>query len=146
MFRASARQRKLLDTFRGGTECHGVARILVIDDEPMVGLMIRRMLSPPHDVTTKHSGRSALEQLRGGDRYDVIVTDLHMADGDGIWLRGEVAKIDPEAPRRMLFLTGGAGSADAREFLDQPGVRWIEKPFRSAELIAAIGEILLSGS
>src|SRR5262249_46571578 len=146
MFGAGARQRKLLDTTRRGSQCHGVARILVIDDEPMVGLMIRRMLSPPHEVFAQSSGRSALALIQGGERYDVIVTDLHMADGDGIWLRAELAKIDPSAPRRMLFLTGGAGSADAREFLDQPGVRWIEKPFRGAELLAGIEQILVSGS
>ena len=119
-----------------------MARILVIDDEPMVGLMIRRMLSPPHEVAVQRSGRDALALVQGGERYDAIVTDLHMPDGDGIWLRGELAKIDPAAPAHMLFLTGGAASAQARDFLDQPGVRWLEKPFRAAQLLEAIEAIL----
>jgi CheY-like chemotaxis protein len=123
-----------------------VARILVIDDEPMVGLMMRRLLSPPHDVIVQQSGQTALALFSAGERFDVIVTDLHMADGDGIWLRQELSRIDLPSARRMLFLTGGAGSAQAREFLEQPGVRWLEKPFRSAELLSAIGAILLSGS
>ena len=72
----------------------------------------------------------------------MILTDLHMPDRDGIWLRGELARVDPSAPRRMLFLTGGAGSAEAQEFLDQPGVRWLEKPFRSVDLLARIEEVL----
>jgi CheY-like chemotaxis protein len=123
-----------------------VARILVIDDEPMVGLMIRRMLSPPHDVDVQRSGRAALELLQKGERYDVIVADLHMPDGDGVWLRAEATRLDAALPRRMLFLTGGAGSAQAREFLQQPGVQWLEKPFRAAELMAKIEEIVVSGS
>src|SRR5437016_4776545 len=108
----------------------------------MVGLMIQRMLSPAHQVTAQRSAQGALELVKRGERYDVILTDLHMPDRDGIWLRGELARIDPSAPRRMLFLTGGAGSAEAQEFLDQPGVRWLEKPFRSAELLARIEEVL----
>ncbi|MFN2546537.1 MAG: response regulator [Myxococcales bacterium] len=119
-----------------------MARILVIDDEPMVGLMIGRMLSPGHEVAVQRTAQGAIDLIRSGERYDVIVTDLHMPDGDGIWLRGELARIDPGAPGRMLFLTGGAGSAQARQFLDQPGVRWLEKPFRSAELLAGIEAIL----
>ena len=119
-----------------------MARILVVDDEPMVGLMIQRTLSPPHQVAVQRTASGALELYRGGERYDVVLTDLHMPDRDGIWLRRELSLIDAGAPRRMLFLTGGAGSAEAQAFLDQPGVRWLEKPFRSADLLARIEEIL----
>ena len=108
----------------------------------MVGLMIRRMLSPAHEVAVQRSAQGALQLMQSGERYDVILTDLHMPDRDGIWLRGELARVDPSAPRRMLFLTGGAGSAEAQEFLDQPGVRWLEKPFRSVDLLARIEEVL----
>jgi len=145
MFDAKGDPGKLLDMGKPRTQCGNVARILVIDDEPMVGLMINRMLSPAHEVAVQRSAQGALELMRSGERYDVIVTDLHMPDGDGIWLRAQLAGIDPGAPRRMLFLTGGAGSAEAREFLEQPGVRWLEKPFRSAELLAGI-EAIVSGS
>ena len=146
MFGATGGLGKLLDTAPGGSHCEWVARILVIDDEAMVGLMIQRMLSPAHQVTAQLSARSALALVKNGERYDVIITDLHMPDGDGIWLRAELARVDPGAPRRMLFLTGGAGSAEAQEFLDQPGVRWLEKPFRSADLLARIEDVILSGS
>jgi len=142
MFDAEGALGKLLDTARRRSQSEPVARILVIDDDPMVGLMIRRMLSPAHEVAVQRSAQGALELVQSGERYDVILTDLHMPDRDGIWLRGELARVDPSAPRRMLFLTGGAGSAEAQEFLDQPGVRWLEKPFRSADLLARIEEVL----
>ena len=142
MFDAEGALGKLLDTARRPSQCELVARILVIDDDPMVGLMIRRMLSPAHEVAVQRSAQGALQLMESGERYDVILTDLHMPDRDGIWLRGELARVDPSAPRRMLFLTGGAGSAEAQEFLDQPGVRWLEKPFRSVDLLARIEEVL----
>src|SRR5713226_8732664 len=138
MFDAEGALGKLLDTVRRRSQCEPVARMLVIDADPLGGLMIRRMLSPLHEVVVQRTAQGALELVQGGERYDVILTDLHMPDRDGIWLRGELARVDPSAPRRMLFLTGGAGSAEAQEFLEQPGVRWLEKPFRSADLLARI--------
>ena len=123
-----------------------MARILVVDDEPMVGLMIQRTLSPPHDVSVQKSATGALDLFRKGERFDVILADLNMPDGGGIWLREQLAQVDPPSVRRMLFLTGGAGSAEAQDFLDQPSVRWLEKPFRSAQLLARIEDILRGSS
>ena len=123
-----------------------MARILVVDDEPLIGLMIQRMLSPPHEVAVQLTARGAAGLVRGGERFDVVLADLNMPDRDGIWLRRELARLDPGSARRMLFLTGGAGSAEAQEFLEQPGVRWLTKPFRSAELLAGIEDILRAES
>ena len=122
-----------------------MARILVIDDEPLVALVIRRALEDAHQVTVQASAPAALALIREGDRFDAILTDLHMPDGDGLWLREQLEGIDPSLPSRMLFLTGGAAHEKEREFLGRPGVRWLAKPFRAAELIGRVEE-LLSGS
>lgn len=108
-------------------------RILVVDDEPLVALMIRRTLEPAYAVTVQRSGREALELVRGGERFDVIITDLHMPDGDGAWLHGELTQLDEAQARRMVFLSGAPHG-----FLGLPGLRWLPKPFRSRELIAQI--------
>jgi two-component system NtrC family sensor kinase len=122
-----------------------VARILIIDDEPLVALMIRRTLEDAHAVTVASSARGALALFQQGERFDAIVSDLNMPDGGGIWLRGELERLDPALSRRMLFLTGGSMSAGSDAFLRQPGVRWMQKPFRSAELMGRLAE-LLSGT
>jgi CheY-like chemotaxis protein len=116
-----------------------VRHILVIDDEPLVALMIQRTLEPTYQVSVQHSGRAALALVEGGERYDAIVTDLRMPDGDGSWVHGEIARIDPAQARRMVFLSGAPD-----EFLARPGVRWLGKPFRAAELIAQIEAALTS--
>jgi CheY-like chemotaxis protein len=110
-----------------------VRRILVIDDEPLIGMMIRRTLEPAYEVTVLTSGRAALEKLTAGARYDAIVSDLHMDDGDGQWLHAQLTLLDPAQARRMLFLSGAP-----HPFLDRPGVRSLAKPFRAAELIEQI--------
>jgi len=117
-----------------------VRHILVVDDEPLVALVIRRTLEPAYQVSVQHSGRAALALIERGERYDAIVTDLRMPDGDGGWMHGEIARIDPAQARRMVFLSGAPD-----EFLAQPGVRWLGKPFRAAELIAQI-EAAFEGS
>jgi CheY-like chemotaxis protein len=110
-----------------------VRHILVIDDEPLVALMIQRTLEPAYKVSIQHSGRAALALVESGERYDVIVSDLRMPDGDGSWVHGEIARLDPAQARRMVFLSGAPD-----EFLTRPGVRSLGKPFRAAELIAHI--------
>jgi CheY-like chemotaxis protein len=94
-----------------------VRRILVIDDEPLVALMIRRTLEPDHEVTVLHSGRAALLLFEQGARFDAIVTDLQMPDGDGAWLHGELARLDAAQARRTASsrdpACGGSSSPSA---------------------------------
>jgi CheY-like chemotaxis protein len=119
-----------------------VANILVIDDEPLVALVIRRTLEDAHQVTVQSSARAALALIEQGSRFDAILTDLHMPEGDGVWLRAQLERIDRTLSGRMLFLTGGAAQGHEREFLGRPGVHWLAKPFRAAELLARVEKIL----
>ena len=124
----------MLDTLAAGSQaCGTVRRILVVDDEPLVALMIQRTLTPDCTVEIRHSGRTALRLLEEGQRFDAVLTDLRMPDGDGLWLQAEIARLDAAQARRIIFLSGAHS-----EVLDQPGVRWLLKPFRAAELIALV--------
>jgi two-component system, NtrC family, sensor kinase len=121
-----------------------VARILVLDDEPMVALVIRRVLEDTHVVEVEHSACAAVDRFARGDRFDALIADLHLADGDAIWVRDQLLLIDPALPSRMLVLTGGASSEAGQAFLREPGVRWLQKPFRPAELLSRLEEVLRS--
>jgi two-component system NtrC family sensor kinase len=136
MFRAPGRHGKL----------PAVPRILVIDDERMVALMIRRALEDCHQIEVEHSARAAVDRFIRGERYDAVIADLHLPDGDAIWIRDRLARLDPGLPSRMLILTGGASTAAGSAFLDEPGVRWLQKPFRSQELLGRLDEVLRSHS
>jgi CheY-like chemotaxis protein len=131
--------------FRAG-RCRGklpaVARVLVIDDEQTVALMIRRALEESHEVTVEHSALAAVDRLERGERFDAIITDLHLADGDAIWIRDQLRRIDPALVARLLVLTGGASTPAALAFLEEPDVRWLQKPFRARELFGRLDEVL----
>jgi CheY-like chemotaxis protein len=132
MFRGRRRRGKL----------PAVARILVVDDEKLVALMIRRALEDGHQIEVEHSARGAVDRFARGERFDAVIADLHLPDGDAIWMRGEMGRLDPLLPARMLVLTGGASTAADRAFLEDPAVRWLQKPFRSQELIGRLEEVL----
>jgi CheY-like chemotaxis protein len=121
----------------------GVAprKILVVDDQPMLAKAIRRMLTG-HDVTVVGSAQEALTKLSAGDRYDVILSDLMMPGMSGMELHAAIGKLAPDQVTRMVFMTGGAFTPEARVFFDEVGSPTLEKPFDRAGLLAVIDNLL----
>jgi PAS domain S-box-containing protein len=113
-------------------------RVLVIDDEQALAAMIRRVLAKDCAVTLAADAREALALLDRPDAYDVILCDLMMPDMTGMDLFAEVARRHPGLERRFIFMTGGAFTPRATEFLAQVANRRLEKPFETAVLKAAV--------
>jgi PAS domain S-box-containing protein len=109
------------------------ASVLVVDDEASVGLAIRRVLGT-HDVTTVTSARDALRVLAAGKDFDVVLSDLMMPGMSGMDLYRELLRLYPHLARKVVFLTGGAFTADASSFLDRVDNERVEKPFDSQKL------------
>jgi PAS domain S-box-containing protein len=116
--------------------------VLVIDDEEPLAHALRRFLSGDHEVTAVHGAREALELLRGGKRYDVILCDVMMPQVTGMELHAAVGELDPAQAARMVFLTGGAFTPPAREFLDRVPNRRIEKPFDLEDVRELVHELM----
>jgi CheY-like chemotaxis protein len=60
----------------------------------------------------------------------------------GMDLHRELLKIVPEQASRMIFLTGGAFTAKARQFLSETPKEHLEKPFDPANLRAIVQRYL----
>jgi signal transduction histidine kinase/ActR/RegA family two-component response regulator len=118
------------------------ARILVIDDEPMVRAALVRILKQQHDVTPVASGAEALDQIRSNRHFDVILCDLMMPDMTGMDLHAEIARTVPSLLERIVFMTGGAFTASAKAFLERITNELLEKPFPPTEVRALVGRIL----
>jgi two-component system NtrC family sensor kinase len=112
-------------------------KILVVDDQPMLAKAIRRMLSG-HDVTLTGDARDALLKIESGERFDAIVSDLMMPFMSGMDLHKAVAQVAPDQVKRMVFMTGGAFTPEAREFFEQVSCPTLEKPFDRAALLAVL--------
>jgi len=120
------------------------ARILAVDDEPSVGRAIQRLLGGVHDVEITTDPRVALARIRDGERFDVILCDLMMPRMTGMDLHAELVSRGRHEADRVVFLTGGAFTNRAREFLDRTPNRWLEKPFDASTLRRTVGEVLRS--
>ena len=103
-------------------------RLLVIDDEPMILGALRRSLSADYNVTCVGDGRKAMERLRAGERYEAILCDLMMPDMTGMDLYAELEQLAPDQAARMVFVSGGAFTPRAREFLERVSNARVEKP------------------
>jgi PAS domain S-box-containing protein len=112
-------------------------RVLVIDDEPQVGALLVRVL-PEHHITSEVSARTALLRLRRGERFDHILCDLMMPDLTGMDFYDALAYIDPAIQPRVIFISAGAFTDRAREFLQTVQNRRLDKPFDVAELTAVL--------
>jgi CheY-like chemotaxis protein len=117
-------------------------RVLVVDDEPALLRFVCRVLDGVHEVVAASSGREALDLLRDGREFDVVLADLMMPNGTGMELYEEVRAAYPGMKDRFVFMTGGAFTARARAFLTQVPNRCIDKPFGTDELLATLGEAI----
>lgn len=114
------------------------ARVLIIDDEPLVARSIQRMLRE-HELVAVHSAREALETL---ERFepDLVLCDLMMPEMSGMDFHGELRKQHPELLPRLVFLTGGAFTESAARFLEEHRPRFMTKPVDPEELRALVRE------
>jgi PAS domain S-box-containing protein len=112
-------------------------RVLVVDDEPVVGKSLRRLL-PEHEVTVTGGAAEALAAIAAQPDIDVILCDLMMPEVSGIELYRELAVRHPELAPRVVFITGGAFTPEATAFLRQTGNPLLEKPFDLPRLRALV--------
>jgi CheY-like chemotaxis protein len=117
-------------------------KVLVIDDEPTIGAALRRILQDDHDVEVVTHARGALDLLDGGHRFDVILCDMMMPEQTGEGLHTELTRRLPDQAERMVFLTGGAFTPRAREFLERVQNPCMEKPFDGADVRALCARMI----
>ena len=120
------------------------ARILLVDDDPMITELVVDMLGiEGYDVDTATNGIEALQKLER-QRYDLIITDLHMPKLDGSGFYRELAQRKVHSLKRIIFLTGTTGASDEHRFVQESGVPVLLKPFNVSELIELVRRLLSS--
>jgi signal transduction histidine kinase len=117
-------------------------RILVVDDEEPVVRAASRILANEHDVAGATQAQVALDRVKNGERFDMILCDLMMPEMTGMELHAELVKIAPDQADAMVFITGGAFTPRARAFLDRVKNERFEKPFNATQLRALVRERL----
>jgi PAS domain S-box-containing protein len=114
-------------------------RILLIDDDRGIRSALRRILRK-HEVVEADSGERAMALLQHDPRFDVILCDMMMPAMSGAQLHRRLVDCCPEAARRVVFVTGGAFTPDAREYLSKVDNARVEKPFDPTVLREMVAE------
>jgi PAS domain S-box-containing protein len=116
------------------------ARILLVDDDASVARAVVQMLAG-HELTVARGGEEALSLILAGD-YEVVICDLMMPQVTGMELYEELRRARLEMTRRFIFMTGGAFTPGARDFLEKVPNAHLEKPFRAGDLRPLVHALL----
>ncbi len=118
------------------------ARVLVVDDERLVGRALERVLSRHHEVVCANSVARAKEILEEDPAFDVLLSDIMMPHQTGMDLHAWLEANHPGLASRTIFMTGGAFTPGAQSFLARVSNPHIDKPLRRDELLATIASLL----
>jgi len=116
-------------------------RVLVVDDEPAIVELVTTVLDRQGwRVDVAPGGRAALERLRQA-RYDLVLSDVRMPEGDGTdFYRAAVAQ-QQDLARRFLFITGDTANAEAGRLLEATRAPVLAKPFTPQALLRAVEQV-----
>jgi two-component system NtrC family sensor kinase len=114
------------------------SRVLVVDDEEPVGMLLARLLRDlGHEPTVVTSGVEALARL-SRESFDLVLSDIKMPGMSGFELHQALRQREPELAARLIFVTGDTLSAATQARIAQTGNPYIAKPFQIERLEALV--------
>ncbi|MFN2595500.1 MAG: response regulator transcription factor [Actinomycetota bacterium] len=120
-----------------------MARILVVDDNPDIRLLVSTILQDEgYDVQVAIDGRDALRILET-ENPDAIVLDVMMPEMDGYGVLRQLRATGRASKARVLMLTARNNEADWLRGYQSGANQYLTKPFDPDELIAAVQKLLL---
>src|ERR1700738_804719 len=116
-------------------------RILVVDDEETIREIVSSMLGGAHFQTRQAaSGIEALAILESGDEFDLVLSDLMMAEMDGIALLERAKERYPDMP--IVMVTAVHDIQVALQALRNGAYDYLLKPFEREQLLATVRRAL----
>ena len=117
-------------------------KVLVVDDDPIVGKSIDRTLSPRgYAVIAASNGPEALDKLARED-YDVVYTDIKMPGMDGLEVAARIKASRPWLP--VVIVTGYGTDANEAKAKDIGVAGFLRKPLSPEMIEASATDALLA--
>jgi DNA-binding NtrC family response regulator len=117
------------------------ARILVVDDEEAIREIVSSMLANAgYSTLQAASGKEALEILGSGEEFQLMLSDLMMAEMDGIALLDQVQDCYPDMPAIMVTAVHDISVALAA--IRNGAYDYLLKPFEREQLLAMVRRAL----
>lgn len=118
-------------------------KILVIDDEQSIRMLLENFLKKEYDVETKGDGLEALKWMEKGNIPDLVVADIQMPNLDGYDFIKNVRASGYYKDIPLIMLSGIESSAEKVKCLKLGANDYLVKPFNPEELLLRI-ELLLA--
>jgi CheY-like chemotaxis protein len=119
-----------------------VARVLVVDDDPVILRLLQLNLElEGHEVLTAVDGHDALDQVAKLDP-DLVLLDVMMPHLDGFEVCEQLRADPATADVPVVFLSAKAQSADVTRGTEVGGTAYVTKPFDPVALIQLIEQIM----
>ncbi len=117
------------------------ARILCVDDEPVILDSFRKILAlDGYNVDTVETGQEALGLIQLHP-YDFVFTDLKMPHMDGVEVTKSVKHLRPDID--LVIITGYATVETAVECMKYGAMDYVQKPFTESELLEFTKKLLV---
>ncbi|MBR2733470.1 MAG: diguanylate cyclase, partial [Selenomonadaceae bacterium] len=117
-----------------------MSKILVVDDEEMMLMMARHILSRKYDVVTATTGAEAIE-LFEREKPDLVLSDLLMPEMDGYELQRILQERRAE-PVPIMFMTADESSESESRGFELGAADYIRKPLKPDVLLRRVGNII----
>ena len=129
------------EPIQGGTE-----RILLVDDEPAIIKMEKKVLERlGYHVTAWAGSMDALNNFKADpDKFDLMITDMTMPDMTGIQLSNEIKAIRPNIP--VVICTGFSDQINPKKSRELGIQGYVLKPVIRREIAAMIRKVLAISS
>lgn len=115
-------------------------KILVVDDDKLLCWSIARILTPRNGAVKCVSGvREAIAEVTG-ERFDLILLDINLPDGNGLDLLETIRCVAPDT--KIIILSGDASPMNRERAHAIGASRFIEKPFENDHLVNAAENVL----
>ena len=119
------------------------ANVLVVEDNPVVRLVLRKVLAPEHRVSTAATPQEAIELAAGGLEIDVLVTDIAMPGMNGFELAERLCGSLPHL--KVLYISAYDPEAYKSQGLLRLGVNFVPKPFDPDQLLQTLRRVVARG-
>ena len=117
------------------------AKILVVDDDQSIQVLLTRMLSlGDYEVTCASNGKQAVDMI-SENQFDLIITDVVMpGDLNGIDVLRMARQVDPHYP--VIVITGYVDTEATARAIELGADDFIPKPFNVSLILSAVATAL----
>ena len=124
------------------TESTRLCHILVADDEPHIGRIIKMKLEQgPFRVTLAYDGQEALDFVNNGEQLDLVLLDLMMPKLSGLDVLKRIREQERFKLLPCIILTAGGEAKHERDALELGATQFLTKPFSPKKLYALVARL-----